>query len=74
MEYIKARLSMSEQAQDTRLNFVTKILGLILLLVGIFVEYMTLTTSLYPALSWMFQIIAIIMIVVGALSLIAKIT
>ncbi|MEM3403800.1 MAG: hypothetical protein QXJ17_04645 [Nitrososphaeria archaeon] len=64
---------MSEQTQETRLNFVTKILGLILLIAGVFVEYMTLTTDLYPALSWMFQILAIIMIVIGVLSLIAKI-
>ncbi|MGQ9782230.1 MAG: hypothetical protein ACUVQ8_08350 [Nitrososphaeria archaeon] len=63
---------MSDQAQETRLNFVTKILGLILLIAGVFVEYMILTTNLYPALSWMFQILAIIMIVVGVLSLIAK--
>ncbi len=64
---------MSEQTADTRLNFLTKIIGVIILSFGAFLEYMVLTTSLYAALAGMFHLIAIIMIVVGAISLIVEI-
>jgi len=65
---------MNNQNLDTRLNFLTKIIGIAFLVIGLFVEFMITTTSLYPALAGMFQILAILMIVVGAISVIAKIT
>ncbi|MGQ9781821.1 MAG: hypothetical protein ACUVQ8_06190 [Nitrososphaeria archaeon] len=64
---------MNKETLDTRLNFIIKIIGLFFLLAGVFVEFMTLTTSLYSPLAGMFHMLAIIMIVVGAVSLIAKI-
>ncbi|MGD0329918.1 MAG: hypothetical protein ABSB40_05635 [Nitrososphaeria archaeon] len=65
---------MNDQNIDTRLNFITKIIGIVFLIIGLFMEFMIATTSLYPPLAGMFQILAIIMIVVGAVSLIAKIS
>jgi len=67
-------MSMNNQTLDTRLNFLTKIIGIAFLIIGLFVEFMIATTSLYPALAVMFQILAIVMIIVGAVSVIAKIT
>jgi membrane protein CcdC involved in cytochrome C biogenesis len=74
MHIIKPRVSMSNQDLDTRLNFLIKIIGIAFLAIGLFVEFMVATTSLYPALAGMFQMLAIVMIVVGAISVIAKIT
>ena len=65
---------MNNQNLDTRLNFITKIIGIAFLIIGLFMEFMIATTSFYPSLAGMFQILAIIMIVVGAISLIAKIS
>jgi membrane protein CcdC involved in cytochrome C biogenesis len=65
---------MNNQNLDTRLNFITKIIGIAFLIIGLFMELMIAATSLYPALAGMFQILAIMMMVVGALALVAKIT
>ena len=65
---------MNNQNLDIRLNFIAKIIGIAFLIIGLIVEFMIVTTSLYPALAGMFQILAIVMIVVGVISLIAKIT
>lgn len=73
MHTIEPRVTMNNETLDTRLNFLTKIIGLFFLIAGLFVEFMIFTTSLYPSLAGMFHILAIIMIVVGAVSLIAKI-
>lgn len=73
MRYICPTVSMSGESADTRLNFLTKVIGVIILAIGAFLEYMVLTTSLYAALAGMFHLIAIIMIVVGVISLIVEI-
>lgn len=65
--------SMKKEETEARLNLLTKILGLIILLIGLFLEYGILTTTMYPPLAGMFQIIAILLIVIGAFSLIVKI-
>lgn len=70
---LEPKVAMNKETLDTRLNFLTKIIALFFLLAGAFVEFMTLTTPLYPPLAGMFHMLAIIMIVVGAVSLIAKI-
>jgi hypothetical protein len=44
-----------------------------MLIIGIFLEYGIMTTTMYPSLAGMFQMIAIILIVVGAFSLVVKI-
>jgi len=64
---------MGKEETEARLNFLTKIIGLIMLIIGIFIEYGIMTTTMYPPLAGMFQMIAIILIVVGAVSLIVKI-
>jgi len=65
--------SMGKEETEARLNFLTKIIGLIMLIIGIFIEYGIMTTTMYPPLAGMFQMIAIILIVVGAVSLVVKI-
>ncbi len=65
--------SMGKEEAEARLNFLTKIIGLIMLMIGLFLEYGIMTTTMYPPLAGMFQMIAIILIVVGAASLIVKI-
>ncbi|MEM0053828.1 MAG: hypothetical protein QXL89_06555 [Nitrososphaeria archaeon] len=65
--------SMGKEETEARLNFLTKIIGLIMLLIGLFLEYGILTTTMYPPLAGMFQMIAVILIVVGAISLVVKI-
>ncbi|MEM2180979.1 MAG: hypothetical protein QXS74_06875 [Nitrososphaeria archaeon] len=65
--------SMGKEETEARLNFLTKIIGLIMLLIGLFLEYGILTTTMYPPLAGMFQMIAVILIVVGAISLVMKI-
>ena len=65
--------SMGKEEAEARLNFLTKIIGLIMLMIGLFLEYGIMTTTMYPPLAGMFQMIAIILIVVGAVSLIVKI-
>ncbi|MGB9727483.1 MAG: hypothetical protein ACPLZF_03650 [Nitrososphaeria archaeon] len=64
---------MGKEEAEARLNFLTKIIGLIMLMIGLFLEYGIMTTTMYPPLAGMFQMIAIILIVVGAASLIVKI-
>jgi|YelNatPaOPRAMG01_1025707.scaffolds.fasta_scaffold00722_28 hypothetical protein len=64
---------MGKEETEARLNFLTKIIGLIMLIIGIFIEYGIMTTTMYPPLAGMFQMIAIILIVVGAFSLVVKI-
>jgi hypothetical protein len=64
---------MGKEETEARLNFLTKIIGLIMLIIGIFIEYGIMTTTMYPPLAGMFQMIAIILIVVGAVSLVVKI-
>lgn len=64
---------MGKEETEARLNFLTKIIGVIILLIGLFLEYGILSTTMYPPLAGMFQIIAVILIVVGAISLIVKI-
>lgn len=64
---------MGKEETEARLNFLTKIIGLIMLIIGIFLEYGIMTTTMYPPLAGMFQMIAIILIVVGAVSLVVKI-
>lgn len=65
--------SMGKEETEARLNFLTKIIGLIMLMIGLFLEYGIMTTTMYPPLAGMFQMIAILLIVVGAVSLIVKI-
>lgn len=64
---------MKKEETEARLNLLTKIIGLIMLLIGLFLEYGILTTAMYPPLAGMFQIIAVLLIVIGAFSLIVKI-
>ncbi|MEM2073004.1 MAG: hypothetical protein QXO33_00400 [Nitrososphaeria archaeon] len=64
---------MGKEETEARLNFLTKIIGLIMLLIGLFLEYGILTTTMYPPLAGMLQMIAVILIVVGAISLVMKI-
>jgi hypothetical protein len=64
---------MGKEETEARLNFLTKIIGLIMLIIGIFIEYGIMTTTMYPPLAGMFQMIAMILIVVGAVSLVVKI-
>lgn len=64
---------MGKEETEARLNLLAKIIGLIMLLAGIFLEYGIATTEMYPSLAGMFQIIAIVLIVVGAFSMIVKI-
>ncbi|MCX8188802.1 MAG: hypothetical protein N3F64_03755 [Nitrososphaeria archaeon] len=64
---------MGKEETEARLNLLTKIIGLIILLIGLFLEYGILTTTMYPPLAGMFQIIAVILIIVGTISLIVKI-
>lgn len=64
---------MGKEETEARLNFLTKIIGLIMLIIGIFLEYGIMTTTMYPPLAGMFQMIAMILIVVGAVSLVVKI-
>lgn len=64
---------MKKEGAEARLNLLTKIIGLIMLLIGLFLEYGILTTTMYPPLSGVFQIIAILLIITGAFSLIVKI-
>ena len=64
---------MGKEESEARLNFLTKIIGLIMLMIGLFIEYGIMTTTMYPPLAGMFQMIAIILIVVGAVSLAVKI-
>jgi len=64
---------MGKEETEARLNFLTKIIGLIMLIIGLFIEYGIMTTTMYPSLAGMFQMIAIILIVVGAFSLVVKI-
>lgn len=65
--------SMGKEETEARLNFLTKIIGLIMLMIGLFLEYGIMTTTMYPPLAGMFQMIAILLIVVGTVSLIVKI-
>jgi len=65
--------SMGKEETEARLNFLTKIIGLIMLIIGLFIEYGIMTTTMYPPLAGMFQMIAIILIVVGAVSIVVKI-
>ncbi|MBC7090690.1 MAG: hypothetical protein H5T50_02080 [Nitrososphaeria archaeon] len=64
---------MGKEETEARLNFLTKIIGLIMLMIGLFLEYGIMTTTMYPPLAGMFQMIAILLIVVGTVSLIVKI-
>jgi hypothetical protein len=64
---------MGKEETEARLNFLTKIIGLIMLIIGLFIEYGIMTTTMYPPLAGMFQMIAIILIVVGAVSIVVKI-
>jgi len=42
-------------------------------MIGLFIEYGIMTTTMYPPVAGMFQMIAIILIVVGTVSLVVKI-
>jgi len=64
---------MGKEETEARLNFLTKIIGLIMLMIGLFIEYGIMTTTMYPPVAGMFQMIAIILIVVGTVSLVVKI-
>jgi len=64
---------MGKEETEARLNFLTKIIGLIMLMIGLFIEYGIMTTTIYPPVAGIFQMIAIILIVVGTVSLVVKI-
>ncbi|MEM2211705.1 MAG: hypothetical protein QW372_06660 [Nitrososphaerales archaeon] len=65
-------MSSSKKIIETRLDILIRILGLIFVIIGIVISYITATTPLLEQVSMVFYLISILFIISGGIALISK--
>lgn len=65
-------MSSSKRIIETRLDILIRILGLIFVIIGIIISYITATTPLLEQVSMVFYLISTLFIISGGIALISK--